>query len=91
MHRRGDNPPDAESDGPRENGGCYVALLDDFLAQIDGRDLGQRGGGDDEEAYAQTGEDQGIQDWNIGHSARIDYDRSGGVGLAVGRQPSKLI
>ena len=33
---------------------------------------------------------EGVDDGHIGHSARIKLSQ-GGVGLAVGRQPSKLI
>ena len=73
MHRGRDDPADAESDGAGQDRGRHIALLDDLLPQVEWRDFGQRAEGGDEQAYAQTREDQGVHDGNISHSARIKY------------------
>ena len=75
MEGGGDDPADAERDRAGENRGRDVALFADLFPEIERRKPDDEGEGDDEDQDSERGEDDAVEQRNIGHTRRVYQPR----------------
>ena len=91
MHRRGDDPAEPEGNRASQYGCGGIPFLRDFLPQVERRELGNDGECRQEDDDAECGEEKCVEERDIRQIINVNIGEASGVGLAVGRQPSKLI
>ena len=95
MHRRGDDPAQRQRDRSRYDRRRHVAFLHDLLAEVERQQLGRDSERGRKHRNAERSEEERVEQGDVGQSinvaATVKIDEASGVGLAVGRQPSKLI
>ena len=67
MHRRSDDPAKSQGHGSSQDSRGYVAFLDDFLPDMERRELRDDGQGDHKNQDAEDGEDEGVEDREFAH------------------------
>ena len=90
MHRRGDDPPQPQGDGAGDDRGRHVPFPD-FFPEVEGDESGRDRERREEYRGAEGGEEKSVEERDIGQIINVNISEASGVGLAVGRQPSKLI
>ena len=77
MHRRGDDPAEAQRDRARQDRNGHIVFVDDLFPEIERGDFGDGGEGGDEDENAEAGVEQRVDDREFGQDLTLRGLRQG--------------
>ena len=91
MHCGRHDPSDRQCDSARKNRRGDVAFLEDLFSYLES--CRTRRNREDRKKHhdPESGEEERVEEWDVGQITNVNMSEASGVGLVVGRQPSKLI